>query len=225
MNNGNNGNGSNGNGSNGLREKVKFLPNVPVELALKYATGKAITTDYGDSVMYSLTDGRVMFLKPDEAARLHAANIPAGEVFALCRTVRIEGNHKFTSLEICGLGQAAPQGPQSVPPPPPRVMSPLEASLRASLRERGIEPTEPVNETRPATVEPPQAPARAAFTAQVATNNTIHTTLTASLHAAIDAAAAAESYAKSIDYAVRFTSEDVRAIALTMLIGAQRGGR
>ncbi|MCC7236230.1 MAG: hypothetical protein IT163_13040 [Bryobacterales bacterium] len=45
------------------------------------------------------------------------------------------------------------------------------------------------------------------------------------LAAAITAAQGAESYAKERNFSLRFTSEDVRAMALTMYIQFAKGGR
>jgi hypothetical protein len=46
-----------------------------------------------------------------------------------------------------------------------------------------------------------------------------------SLCAAVDGAAKAETYAKERNYSLRFTSEDIRAIALTLYIqGAREAG-
>ena len=43
------------------REVVRFTPNVPVEVALKFAgQGTIISTRLGERVMYTLNDDRVM---------------------------------------------------------------------------------------------------------------------------------------------------------------------
>jgi hypothetical protein len=47
------------------REVVDFPPNTPVPVAPQYGQGKTISNQHGERMIYSLTDGRVMF--PDLA--------------------------------------------------------------------------------------------------------------------------------------------------------------
>jgi len=62
---------------------VEFLPNVPVEIALKFATGKPINGQYGERVMFSLVDNRVMFLDLAVALQISTLGVKAGEKFFL----------------------------------------------------------------------------------------------------------------------------------------------
>ena len=41
-----------------MSEKVQFQTNVSIDVALKYNDGKEVTGQYGDQVLYTLTDGR-----------------------------------------------------------------------------------------------------------------------------------------------------------------------
>jgi hypothetical protein len=45
-----------------MSDKVQFQTNVPVEVALKNGDGKQVNGQYGDQVLYTLTDGRVMYV-------------------------------------------------------------------------------------------------------------------------------------------------------------------
>ncbi len=47
-----------------MSEKLQFQTNVPIDVALKYNDGKEVTGQYGDQVLYTLTDGRVMYVPP-----------------------------------------------------------------------------------------------------------------------------------------------------------------
>ena len=42
------------------RDVVEFPPNAPISVALKYSQGRTISGQYGERVMFTLTDGRVM---------------------------------------------------------------------------------------------------------------------------------------------------------------------
>jgi hypothetical protein len=67
------------------REVVDFPANVPVPVALKYGQGKTISSQHGERVMYSLTDGRVMFLDLDVAGQIESAGINVHESFTITR--------------------------------------------------------------------------------------------------------------------------------------------
>ena len=51
------------------------------------------------------------------------------------------------------------------------------------------------------------------------------TQLAHALKTAIAAAAEAEKFAKTLDYNIRFTTEDVRSMGITVLIGMQQRTR
>ena len=67
------------------REVVDFPPNVPVSVALKYGQGRTISNQHGERMMYSLTDGRVMFLDLDVARKIESAGINVRESFTITR--------------------------------------------------------------------------------------------------------------------------------------------
>lgn len=52
------------------RDVVEFPPNTPATVALKYGQGKIISGQYGERVMFTLTDGRIMFLAPEVAGQI-----------------------------------------------------------------------------------------------------------------------------------------------------------
>src|ERR1035438_5044908 len=52
------------------REVVDFPFNVPVTVALKYPQGKTVSTQYGERILMTLTDGRIMFLDPEVVGRI-----------------------------------------------------------------------------------------------------------------------------------------------------------
>ena len=47
-----------------MKERVVFEANVPVTATLAYPDGLKVQGPFGDQVMYSLTDGRVMYVPP-----------------------------------------------------------------------------------------------------------------------------------------------------------------
>jgi hypothetical protein len=67
------------------RDVVDFPPNAPVTVALKYSQGRTISGQYGERVMFTLTDGRVMFLAPEIAGRIESLGINVRESFTITR--------------------------------------------------------------------------------------------------------------------------------------------
>jgi hypothetical protein len=68
------------------KDVVQFVPNVPVEVALKFALpGKIISTHTGERVLYTLADGRVMFLDLGVAKKVEDLGVNVREKFFLCR--------------------------------------------------------------------------------------------------------------------------------------------
>jgi len=63
-----------------LREKVNFIPNQPVRLALKYAQPKIGKSPQGDDyALFTTTDNKVFFLDCDEARVITGAGILPGQ--------------------------------------------------------------------------------------------------------------------------------------------------
>lgn len=65
------------------REIVRFVVNVPAQVALKFATGKPVEGQYGPQVMYSLADDRVMYLDGVPDAMLRSLAPAVGEPFTI----------------------------------------------------------------------------------------------------------------------------------------------
>ncbi len=67
------------------REVVEFPPNVPVTVALKYGHAKTVSSQYGERFMFSLADGRVMFLAPEVGAKIESLGVNVRENFTITR--------------------------------------------------------------------------------------------------------------------------------------------
>ena len=55
---------------------------------------------FGDQVMYSLTDGRVMYVPPLVRDKLVELGIRQNEPFNICRAERREGNRRFVDWVV-----------------------------------------------------------------------------------------------------------------------------
>lgn len=66
-------------------EKVTFKPNVPQQVALKYAQGRMISGRWGEQVLYTLTDERQMYVPTEVAAQINLLGVNVHEPFCICK--------------------------------------------------------------------------------------------------------------------------------------------
>jgi hypothetical protein len=110
------------------REVVEFPPNVPVTVALKYSHAKTVSSQYGERFMFSLADGRVMFLAPDVGGKIEALGINVRENFTITRKWdEQQGSPATATWEVARLLGEQPNGTFVVP----AVPSKLAASAKA----------------------------------------------------------------------------------------------
>ena len=106
-----------------MTEILRFEMNVPAEVALKHAgPGKPIEGRYGNRVMYTLADNRVMYVAPIVASRITDLGIQPGEVFQVRKQVKRQGQRKLIEWEV----QRLPSEPETQ----------LEHELRESIDGR-----------------------------------------------------------------------------------------
>src|SRR5271166_3610086 len=187
-----------------MKERVVFEANVPVTATLAYADGLKVQGRFGDQVMYSLTDGRVMYVPPVVRDKLVELGIRQHEPFAICRAERGEGNRRFVDWVVQPEGSAAP--PQIVTAHGNMPGSPMNGDNGARVRPNG---------NGNGNGKPASAPTK---------SGTAETALRVALTASIDAALAAEQYASAHGLSIRFGSEDLRAMALSLFIQHARDG-
>src|SRR5271157_4453998 len=189
-----------------MKERVVFEANVPVEATLAYPDGLKVQGRFGDQVMYSLTDGRVMYVPPVVRDKLVELGIRQNEPFAICKAERREGNRRFVDWVVQLEGSAAPA--QSATAHGNTPGSPANGDNGAHVRGNG-------NGNGNGNGKPASTPA---------ISGTAETALRAALTASIDAALAAEQYASAHGLSIRFGSEDLRAMALSLFIQHARDG-
>jgi hypothetical protein len=83
-----------------MNEVVKFPINTPVEVTLQDEAGKWVEGRYGDQVMYSLLDNRVMYVPPYVERRFQELAIGVGEPLLLCKQQVKEGNRNRTEWSV-----------------------------------------------------------------------------------------------------------------------------
>ena len=187
-----------------MKERVVFEANVPVTATLAYADGLKVQGRFGDQVMYSLTDGRVMYVPPMVRDKLVELGIRQNEPFAICRAERREGNRRFVDWVVQPEGSAA--AAQNATANSDAHGSPVNGDNGARVKLDG---------NGNGNGKPASAPTKL---------GTAETALRAALTASIDAALAAEQYASAHGLSIRFGSEDLRAMALSLFIQHARDG-
>ena len=90
-----------------MNEGVKFPINTPVEVTLQFEAGKRVEGRYGEQVMFSLLDNRVMYVPPYVAQRFQDLAIGAREPLLLCKTQVKDGNRNRIEWNV----RRAPQQP------------------------------------------------------------------------------------------------------------------
>ena len=93
-----------------MNPPLKFKPNVPVEIALRFPTGKTVETRFGFRSMFSLVDGQVMFLDLSTALKISRAGVRPGQRFFLCKFKEKRGALDFWRVWFPG---------QAIPTPEP----------------------------------------------------------------------------------------------------------
>ena len=83
-----------------MREIIAFKPNVPITVALAYADGLQVEGRFGDQIMYTLADERVMYVPPLVGKRLAELGVQPGEPFIICKAERKQGNRRLIEWQV-----------------------------------------------------------------------------------------------------------------------------
>lgn len=173
-----------------MTDKVQFQTNIPVEIALKYESGKDVSGQYGDQILYTLTDGRVMYVPPIVRKQIEDLGVARGEVFTITKAEKKNGTRRTIEWQVTANGTTADGARERPPSGNGSGIARVNAGARA-----GAQPSNRVaNRDNPLTSK-----------AQV---------LKQALAFAVDAAAETERYASTHGMALQFTSEDIREIGL-----------
>jgi hypothetical protein len=197
-------------GERKMKEVVRFAIDIPVEVALRFETGKHVEGRFGDQVMYSLLDNRVMYVPPYVEQRIKELAVAAGEPLQLCKQARTDGNRKWVEWSV----RRAPQQPRSSGNVTAAAdMVPNKAQNHANGNTNGKANGQVNGSAEKALTVIPNAITGAGITA-----------MELALNGATEIAQRVEGRAASKNYSLRFSNEDIRAIALTIFIQAMREG-
>lgn len=88
---------------------LKFEPDVPMSIALKFDAGKEVTGQYGPQIMYSLVNGSVAYVPPAVEEQRKALGIQKGQPFIVCKS-KVEGKIRWTVTRQAQTSLPAPSG-------------------------------------------------------------------------------------------------------------------
>ena len=188
---------------------LRFNTNSPVELSLRWNDGKRVDGRYGEQVMYTLEDDRVMYVPPVVAKQIQDLGIRAREIFEICKAELREDNKRWIEWHVKKLAQ--PRHPASSG----NVSDAAATGLNGQAQNH-----------RNGTTERKQA-----LEFQASSDGTLLpvpvagagiTCMELAMNGATEIAQRVESRARMRNFSLQFTSEDIRAIGLTMFIQAMR---
>jgi hypothetical protein len=185
---------------------------MPVEVMLRWDNGRQVEGRYGQQVMYTLADDRIMYVPPVVASRISDLGIRQGQPFEICKAEIRNGDRRWIEWQV---RRVVPQQPGSLGNGSAAAVETLNKNAQdqrngstngSSPRQLRYEPT------GEGLLLPAPVDGRGV------------TAMELSMHAATEIAQRVEGRAALRNQPVRFSSEDIRAIGLTLFIQAAREG-
>ena len=94
-----------------MSDILRFSTNKPVEVALRWEDGRQVEGRYGQQVMYTLADQRVMYVPPAVAQQIRELGVRQGEHFEICKAEARQGERRWIEWQVRRL--ESPQQPAS----------------------------------------------------------------------------------------------------------------
>jgi hypothetical protein len=212
---------------------LRFQLNIPIQVALQSSQGIVVEGRYGNRMMFSLVDGRVMYVPPIVATKIEAEGIAAGEPFELCKAQIKNGHGRSVEWALRRLDPEEQLNDVALDAPAPDT--PLEHDLRVSVEMANAKKASSESPESPSPAPAPSTPmsngngngngvgAVSARPVPVAAPNDNPqprslTKLEHALKTAISAAYNAEKYGSELGYVVRFDADAIKSMAITVLI-------
>ena len=195
---------------------LRFNTNAPVEVALRWNDGKRVDGRYGEQIMYTLVDDRVMYVPQVVAKQIHELGIRARETFEICKAELRDDNKRWIEWHVKRMEQ--PRHPASSGNVPDTAAHALgETQNHRNGSTASAKPALEFQATSDGTLLPVPVAGHAGGMAGRGI-----TCMELAMNGAAEIAQRVESRARMRNYSLQFTSEDIRAIGLTMFIQAMR---
>ena len=195
---------------------IRFDPNTPVEVALKYDGGKQVQSripEAPDQMMYTVCGDDTIYVPLHVADQITQLGIKRAELMSICKRQQ----SGVTRWEVKRISEAAE------PARPEATM--LENQLTRSIEQANQQKAQRALQA-PAGPQSTQAVSPSNPTTPNSTPPIAHTVISkimaSALIASIDATQEAERYAHSKGFELEFGADDIRAIAATIFITASK---
>jgi hypothetical protein len=189
---------------------LRFNTNTPVELSLRFDEGKRVEGRYGEQFMFTLEGDRVMYVPPVVANQIRQLGIKAREAFEICKAELRDDNKRWIEWRVRRIEEPRqPAGSENTP----AAAAAIPSNNAQNHRNGSTHPT-----ARPLDF---QASSDGTLLPVPVTGAGI-TAMELAMSGAAEIAQRVESRARIRNYSLQFTSEDIRAIGLTMFIQAMR---
>jgi hypothetical protein len=201
---------------------LPFHLNVPAEVILERSEGTLVQGRYGDRVMFSLADVRVMYVPPFVANKIQAEGVAAGERFELCKTQVRKGSRRAIEWIVRHLD---PFEELACPAEPTDTSRVANGSVAGPVLASDPEPETPLERDLRASIELVAANGNgnAYSGTRTGAQPAPPTKLEHALKTAISAAYNAERFGAELGYVVRFDADAIKSMAIPVLINMSSG--
>ena len=205
-------------------DKIAFQTNVPLEVALKFPTGRVCESQFGaPQTMFTTTEDKVFFVAEKVAAKIHGLRLQPGEPIEICKAEIVNGARKYIEWQVSKVGFAPgeqPDGTFAVPVVAGADVVKTPAPVMAALQQ-------PINNGNGSSNGHSNGNGHSAGSPSnphvIVTDGRPLTRLEGALKDVVRAIHATNEFAKTLGYAMpQFTSEDLRAMANTIMIGGRQ---
>jgi hypothetical protein len=204
-----------------MKQIVRFPINTPTQVALETEAGKYVEGRYGEQVLYSLVGDRVMYVRPIVDQRIRELAIAAGERFEIVKHEVKDGTRRSVQWRVTRLPQQ-PDLTADAPAADGAIVSEEAGDAKPeNTKTNGRADPATGNARTAAEADPAAAASNLPAIPEQITGSGIRA-MELALNGAAEIAQRVESRAASKGYSLRFTSDDIRAIGLTIFIQAMR---
>lgn len=200
-----------------MSNALRFETNIPETVELAFAEGLPVNSKFsGDQVLFTLADGRKMYVAPIVAQKIYDAGIDAYQPFQICKRETKQGNRRIVEYHVTPV-PAADTLPHSAPASLENKPLPMQSAIASgpsySNGRAGLHAV-PAPAAAPA-VPPAAAPSNAVALMKVAGIG------------AIDAVLEVEQYAQSrgmVDFS--FGADNIQKLTACLFIElSKKAGR
>jgi hypothetical protein len=205
------------------REKINFATMPSPALLTLESEGEEAPGKFGLQYRYFLGAGQITWVDPPIHDLIQQAGAHAGDTIRVSRHESRNGNRRGPLLWSIHMATKREDEPPEADEFDRHLQSqPQPAAQARPTQPQAAPPTRATASRQPAAPTPPAAAPAATEAHPVSASAQLALALTE----AIDAARSAESYAEAHGTRISFGPEDIRAMALSIYIGATRtGGR